>query len=413
MKKDLDDVMRENNVDALLVMGAGRHNPAMVYFTGVIHMTDGFLVKPLGAEPTLFHFPMEREEAKKSGLQTKSLDAYDLNEIKTRVGNDTSRVMAERLRMILADAGVPSGRVAVYGKKELGPAYAIIEALQTQDKGFAILGELEEPLLGRVMTTKDSAEVEHIRRMGKITTAVVARTADFLTSHPVQDEVLMQADGEPLTIGEVKRLINLWLAEYGVENPEDTIFSIGRDAGIPHNAGNPTDEIRLGKTIVFDIFPCEAGGGYYYDFTRTWSLGYAPEPVQALYDDVLGVYQEMMRSLEVGIACSKLQKRTCELFHAQGHPTVMEKPQIREGYVHSLGHGLGLHLHELPMFRHTAASSNRLDPGVIVTIEPGLYYPSKGMGVRLEDTVWVTPEGKFEVLADYPLDLVLPMKADL
>lgn len=410
MKKDLDDLMRENNIDALLVMGAGRHNPSMVYFTGVIHMTDGFLVKPRGGEPVLFHYPMEREEAKKSGLQTKSLDEYDLSEIKARIGGDMEQIMAERLRMILADASVPSGRVAVYGKKELGPSYTILETLQERAQDLTILGELERPLLGQAMTTKDPDEIEHIRKMGEITTTVVAQTADFLTSHSVQDEVLMTSDGEPLTIGEVKRLINLWLAEYGVENPEDTIFSIGRDAGIPHNAGNPTDVIRLGKTIVFDIFPCEAGGGYYYDFTRTWSLGYAPEPVQALYDDVLAVYREMMRSLKVGIACSVLQKRTCELFQEQGHPTILEKPQIREGYVHSLGHGLGLHLHELPMFRHTAAPGNRLDPGVVVTIEPGLYYPDRGMGVRLEDTVWVSPEGKFEVLADYPLDLVLPMK---
>jgi Xaa-Pro aminopeptidase len=46
----------------------------------------------------------------------------------------------------------------------------------------------------------------------------------------------------------------------------------------------------------------------------------------------------------------------------------------------------------------------------VVTIEPGLYYPERGLGVRLEDTVWMRPDGKAEILADYPLDLVLPMK---
>jgi Xaa-Pro aminopeptidase len=52
----------------------------------------------------------------------------------------------------------------------------------------------------------------------------------------------------------------------------------------------------------------------------------------------------------------------------------------------------------------------RLAPGVVITIEPGLYYPDKNLGVRLEDTLWVRPDGIFEVLADYPQDLVLPMK---
>ena len=77
--------------------------------------------------------------------------------------------------------------------------------------------------------------------------------------------------------------------------------------------------------------------------------------------------------------------------------------------MHSLGHGLGLHVHENPTFGAGATEADRLDPGVVVTIEPGLYYPERGMGVRLEDTVYARPDGGFEVLADYSLDLVLPI----
>jgi Xaa-Pro aminopeptidase len=47
---------------------------------------------------------------------------------------------------------------------------------------------------------------------------------------------------------------------------------------------------------------------------------------------------------------------------------------------------------------------------VVVTVEPGLYYPDQGMGVRIEDTYWVSPQGKFELLAEYPYDFILPMK---
>ena len=53
---------------------------------------------------------------------------------------------------------------------------------------------------------------------------------------------------------------------------------------------------------------------------------------------------------------------------------------------------------------------HRLAPGVVITSEPGLYYPEKGMGFRIEDTLWVRPDGKMETLADYPYDFVLPMK---
>ena len=95
--------------------------------------------------------------------------------------------------------------------------------------------------------------------------------------------MLLKQDGTPLTIADVKSQISSWLVERGAVEVEGTIFAIGKDAGIPHSVGTPADELRLGQTIVFDIFPGEAGGGYFYDFTRTWSLGYAtPEAKQAV-----------------------------------------------------------------------------------------------------------------------------------
>ena len=69
-----------------------------------------------------------------------------------------------------------------------------------------------------------------------------------------------------------------------------------------------------------------------------------------------------------------------------------------------------LNIHERPWSRHTAEDDNILRPGVVITIEPGLYYPEKGMGVRIEDTYWVRPDGTLEKLAEYRYDFVLPMK---
>ena len=212
-----------------------------------------------------------------------------------------------------------------------------------------------------------------------------------------------------MTIGIVKNQINLWLAEAGVENPEGTIFATGRDSGVPHSSGNPHDILELGKTIIFDIFPAEAGGGYFFDFTRTWCLGYAPDNVMELYEDVSNVFQQIMSEIKVDTLASQYQDRTCELFEEKGHPTIRNKPHTQEGYVHSLGHGIGLQIHEYPRFSLNM-KKDRLVPGSVVTIEPGLYYPEKGMGVRLEDTVWVRPDGEIEILAEYPLDLIIPVK---
>ena len=81
-----------------------------------------------------------------------------------------------------------------------------------------------------------------------------------------------------------------------------------------------------------------------------------------------------------------------------------------QGYVHSLAHGVGLNIHERPWSGLTSSEDNILKPGVVFTSEPGLYYPEKGMGARIEDTYWVSPEGRIGVLAEYPYDFVLKMK---
>ncbi len=113
------------------------------------------------------------------------------------------------------------------------------------------------------------------------------------------DELLVHKDGTPLTIGQVKSRIDLWVAEYGAENPEGTIFAMGHDAGVPHSTGNASDPLRFGQTIVFDFYPCEAQGGYYYDITRTWCLGYATDEALALYEDVLFVYHQVRSQLRL------------------------------------------------------------------------------------------------------------------
>jgi Xaa-Pro aminopeptidase len=411
MKSDIDGLMQEKNYAAILVTGPAQHNPAMYYFTGGGHLTNADLIKPRGAEPVLFYNPMERDEAAASGLKTKSLTDYDWKALMKESGGDSVKAQAFRYKKMLTEFGIMVGKVAVYGRGEVGSNYAVLSALQDSMPEVEIVGETaRNSLILDAMATKDESEIERIRQMGKITTSVVGNVANFLTSHKVKDEVLVKTDGQPLTIGDVKGKINLWLAEKGVENPHGTIFAIGRDAGVPHSTGTSTDVMELGKTIVFDIYPCEAGGGYHYDFTRTWCLGYAPDEVQKLYEDVNAVYQTIMGELEVGKPFKHYQDRTCELYKTQGHLTVKDDSLIQEGYVHSVGHGLGLHVHEAPWSGSGATEKDTLAPGVVVTIEPGLYYPSKGMGCRLEDTVTVTQDGKFEILAEFPLDLVLPVK---
>lgn len=401
MKSDLDNLMQGKNLDAIMVLGNAEHNPPMYYLTGGGHISEALLLKKRGEPAVIYCGAMEREEAAKSGLQV----------VPTRLG--AMDELFKNPKAIFESHGLISGRIGIYGLFDIGTTIRVIDTLRSALPDMEFVSELKsESIFMYAMETKEENEVARIRKMGRATTEVVGKVAEFLTAHAVnQDEVLIKEDGNPLTIRDVKNKIALWLAERGAVDVEGCIFAIGRDAGIPHSVGDPDDVLRLGKTIVFDIFPAETGGGYFYDFTRTWSLGYATPEAQKLYDEVQAVHHMVVDNIDLNTDFREYQKMVCAEFGKRGHKTPMNTEGVlTEGYVHSLGHGLGLNLHERPGSRHTLEDDNRLKPGVVITIEPGLYYPEKDMGARIEDSYWMRPDGKLELLAEYPYDFVLPMK---
>lgn len=401
MKSDLDILMKEKNLDAIMIVGNAENNPPMVYMTGGGHVNSAILIKKRNEEPILFCNSMERDEAAKSGLAVVSMKYSPMEGFLNETG-----------KQALVDAGITSGRVGIYGNANVSVTLAIVAYLSQAFPGLTFVGEgINDNIFSFAMESKDEAQVARIRKMGSITTEVVRLTANYLTSRDVrEDEVLLKEDGSPLTIADVKQKINLWLAERSAVPSKGYIFAVGRDAGVPHSQGNPEDLLRLGQTIVFDIYPQEQGGGYFYDFTRTWSLGYATPEAHELYAQAHEIYNKVVDSLKMNVSFKEYQRMTCEYFEAKGHQTPLTVETPVEGYVHSLGHGFGLNIHERPTSRLTSTDENLLKSGVVITIEPGLYYPEKGMGVRIEDSYWARPDGTFERLAEYPYDFALPMK---
>ena len=412
MKSELDGLMQARNLDAFIVFGNAEYNPPMTYLTGGGHVSHATLIKKRGEEAALFFGDMERDEAAKSGLKLIPYSTYDMLALHKKANGDGTLAAALRCEMMLKDMGINAGRVGVYGTYDLSAILGMLSHLKLLVPEIEFVGEArEDSIFMHAMETKGEAEVDRIRKVGKITTEVVALVADFLTSSTVRgDQVLLKEDGSPLTVGDVHAKIRLWVAERGAELPSGFIFSIGRDAGVPHSAGNPADLMKLGQTIVFDIYPAEAGGGYYYDFTRTWSLGYATPEAQALFDQVKEIFDQVNGNFDLNVPFKNYQQLACEYFEAKGHQTPLHTKAPVEGYVHSLGHGVGLNIHERPFSGLMTGDEQRLAPGVVVTSEPGLYYPEKGMGFRIEDTFWVRPDGRMEILVDYPYDFVLPMK---
>jgi len=341
------------------------------------------------------------------------LEKFHLLDLVRQNNGDWLQATARQYGLILADAGLAQGTVAAFGKAEMGAAYELLTAIDELHPQYNLVGEYgNRGLLLSGRATKDASEAKRIRAVGRKTMKVVGATEDFLTSHRAKDGFLVKKDGSRLTIGDVKTHIRQQLTAENIVDPENgTIFAIGRDAGVPHSRGRDKDPIALGKTIVYDIFPAEPGGGYYFDFTRTWCVGYAPDEVQQSYADVLATLKAVTKALRPGELARTYQALTCQLLEARGHPTIGSDPSTKSGYVHAIAHGVGLDIHEAPGFSDSEANPARLDPGVVITVEPGVYYPERGYGIRIEDCIWLNPESlKFETLASYHKDLVLPVR---
>jgi Xaa-Pro aminopeptidase len=408
MKRDIDHLMEERGLDAVLVTGNKNGNPAMYYMVNGADISGGWVIKKRGEEPILLHSPIEREGAAASGLTTVNLNKYDFVNILRETGDRLASTV-ELYRRIFADLGV-SGRVGFYGNEDRGRAWVLLNALNAQLEDVEVHGDSDVTLIDAARATKDAAEAERIQEIGRRTCDIVTHTVDFLRSHRVKDEVLVQADGTPLTVGRTHEEINRLIAERRLEDPEGFIFAIGRDAGIPHSRGRPEDVITLGQTIVYDIFPCEAGGGYFFDMTRTFCLGYATPEVEKAYQDVYECTEKLIEAYEVGTEARRYQQMTCEFFESRGHPTIASDSRTEEGYVHGIGHGVGLAIHEEPFFRDAPTNTDVLQPGHVFTVEPGLYYPERGYGIRIEDVIWIAPNGGIHNLTDFPKELVIEVQ---
>jgi len=406
MKSDIDALMRARNLDAILIAGGEGYSEVRDYMSNGAHITGGYIVKKLDAEPVLFVSGMETEEAKKSGYQVVGWNELGLMDLYADHDPDTATVLF--WEKCLKAAGVDSGTVGLYGRGDIN-TYVQLFALANQKlDGYQFVGETGRTLFAEAFLTKDEVEIERIKSVADRTNEVVEAAWNYIASHKANDdETVVNEDGEPLTIGMVKRFIRVQLMERGLEDT-GMIFAQGRDAGFPHSRGEDAEALKLGQSIVFDLFPRELGGGYHHDMTRTWSIGYATPEVQEAYDDVMTAFDKSLEDFGVGKATHSMQEVVLDYFEGNGHSTGRSDSTANEGYVHSLGHGVGLLIHERPSISHIRRE-DVWQVGNVVTIEPGLYYPEKGFGVRVEDLFIITENGELISLTSFKKDLVLPL----
>ena len=401
MRSDLDRLMHERGLAGLVVLAHDRYCPALYWSTGQkIH--HGLYCRTADGRDHLVVDPMERDQAALAGCEWST---YAQHGFLAMVKNAESQAQALALLIAkLAETMHLEGRVAFAGDAPLGFSWAMLSHLKTAAPAIEVDGRMPD-LFAQVVMTKDEGELEKIRHASRGAVEAMNRVRGYLGALRPENGHFTDGTHDVATLGHVRTLIHRTFADFGLAEDGESIVAQGRDAGVPHNRGNDAEPVRPGESIIVDIFPGEAGGGYHTDMTRTFCVGAAPAPLRQLYAQCREAFDTAMGALKAGQLCRTYQELTCDVFEKQGHATLRTNANTVEGYVHGLGHGVGLAVHEGPRLGGGDANTVALEPGHVVSVEPGLYYPSRGMGVRIEDLVVVRPDGGIENLTPAPYGL--------
>lgn len=235
---------------------------------------------------------------------------------------------------------------------------------------------------------KTPAQLAGIRRAQKAADAAMAVARDLL---------IELAPG--LTSEAVREAMQSVCSGLACDLPDDVIVASGPQSALGHESGH--GPIAAGVPVVVDIWPHDRASRCWADMTRTFVAGGGEPSAElaeywALCDASL---RAVLAAIRPGVAGGELYALSCEPFEAAGKPTQRTKAPgtpLDEGYYHSLGHGVGLELHERP---YLGRASDDLVAGDVIAVEPGCYRPGFG-GCRLEDLVLVTEDG-CEVLTEF------------
>ncbi len=392
----LDSELERLGAEALVVLsGAQGIDPDFAPFAGSAKLGEAFAIVPRARAPRLGYFtPMERDEAAATGLELLTPEALDV----VRWARDFPKAgdfLAATLGQALLLSAVAPGRIALAGGWPVG---ATIEAAaRLGADGFEVVSGAEA--MRRARRFKSERELNEVRRVAGVTCDAFRRVAALLAAAETSRgaEGVLHLDGEPLRIERLKREIALSFANAGLSQPRGNIVAPGEEGGVPHSGGSAERALRIGESLIVDLYP---KGLLFADCTRTFCVGEPNATLARAHADTVAALELAHRNARAGVRGFEVQQAVSALFSERGWPTPLSHPGTLRGYVHNLGHGVGYELHELPSFKQTASREDGvLQPGDLITLEPGLYEPGvldtgeTGFGVRLEDLVVVTESG--------------------
>ena len=235
-------------------------------------------------------------------------------------------------------------------------------------------------VIKELRSIKDEREIAAIRAAQKVTDTAFLGILDFIEPGRTEREIAAEL--------EYRMKLD------GAENPAfDTICVAGPNSSLPH--GVPGDRpIQAGDFLTMDFGAMV--DHYCSDMTRTVAVGHVTEEMQKIYQLVLDAQLAAIAKIASGVPCKEVDAAARDMIYGAGY----------EGcFGHGLGHSLGLEIHEDPRFSHLVKSDILCRPGLVMSVEPGVYLPGR-FGCRIEDIILVTEDG-CQVLTQSPKELIV------
>lgn len=360
--------------DARLIIGASETD-ADIYYATRLFAPDPFVYLERDGTTYVVVSELELDRARSEAQVDKVVSQSEWMKKAEEAGKKERRLL-DALELFLKDLEVSS--LLVPGSLPVEYADGL------RERGFEV--RLKKGSFFEERLVKSPDEIEEMTRILRLTEAALDEAIEAIRGSSVaSDGALLSHQGGPLTSEELRRGISRRLLDDECLAAH-TIVAGGGQAVDPHQRGS--GPLRAGEPIIIDVFPRCQKTGYYADITRTVIKGKATEKQRAAYGAVLEAMELVFSRIRDGAEGQAIHQAVLEFFEARGFPTG-EKDGRMQGFFHGTGHGLGLEIHEPPRISKAA---DKLKAGMVVTVEPGLYYAGLG-GIRVEDLVVVEPDG--------------------
>jgi Xaa-Pro aminopeptidase len=362
-------------------------NANMYYLTGFKAGDPFIFLKKIDEDPLIIINLMEFSRAKKEAnvKDIRLYQDYDYVQIVKSASEPTLGTMKF---------------IASVAKKNLGtdkpicvaPSFPVMLADVLRGEGLKI--EPAFDVVKKARETKDAQEVEAIKRVQKTVEEATSKAIRLIADSEIgpTGKLLYRKDGKKkeLTVGKVRSVFDHTFVDRGCVSEGETIIACGLGSAYPHFSGGRKEVLEANQPIVMDVFPKSVENRYFSDMSRTIVKGKASKTVKKMFEAVLQVRNVALDEIKAGVMGDRMQDLCFDLLEKAGYQTIRGGRRISKGYVHGLGHGVGLEVHEGPWMSET--HKYPLEEHNVITVEPGLYDPDIG-GVRIEDIVEVTKKG--------------------